>query len=130
MKNPPTHTTKRRAFIKGLGATAAAAPFAMPAFTRAAPNGKLQHASIGVGGMGGHDLKNVLQHGGTEVVALCDVNQAWLGDKAKKAREGQSDVRVDVLDPLGASLQDGPELYFDLVRDMAASFRTCLLEAS
>ena len=43
--------------------------------------------------------------------------------------EGTS-AKSAVLDPLGASLQDGPELYFDLVRDMAASFRTCLSEAS
>ena len=35
-----------------------------------------------------------------------------------------------VLDPLGASLQDGPDLYFNLIRDMAASFRDCLSEAS
>lgn len=76
-------TTRRRDFLKGLGATAAAAPFAVPAFTRAAPNSKLQHASIGVAGMGGHDLKNMIAHGGTQVVALCDVDKNNLARAAK-----------------------------------------------
>ncbi len=35
-------------------------------------------------------------------------------------------VRTAVLDPLGSGLQEGPELYFDLMRKMAASFRDCL----
>ena len=43
--------------------------------------------------------------------------------------EGTS-AKIGVLDPLGASLQDGPELYFELIRNLAASFRTCLSEAS
>ena len=30
------------------------------------------------------------------------------------------------LDPLGASLEDGPELYFTLMRGMAASLVSCL----
>ena len=89
MKTPPTHSTKRRDFLKGLGATAAAAPVAMPAFTRAAPNGKLQHASIGVGGMGGNDLKNILRHGETQVVALCDVDKNNLANAAKLVPEAR-----------------------------------------
>src|SRR5690606_29023720 len=46
-------------------------------------NGKLRHASIGVGGMGGHDLKNFIAHPDVEIVALCDVDENAL----KKAGE-------------------------------------------
>ncbi len=35
-------------------------------------------------------------------------------------------ARSGVLDPLGAALEDGPDLYFDLIRNMAASFTACL----
>ena len=37
-----------------------------------------------------------------------------------------SEVRDGTVDPLGAAIEDGPELYFALLRDMAASFRDCL----
>ncbi len=36
-------------------------------------------------------------------------------------------VRSAVLDPLGSSLQEGPELYFNLLRQLSRSFRECLL---
>ncbi|WP_417412242.1 zinc ABC transporter substrate-binding protein [Hoeflea sp.] len=41
------------------------------------------------------------------------------------AIEGTS-ARTAVLDPLGATLDDGPELYFDLIRNLASSMRDCL----
>jgi zinc transport system substrate-binding protein len=34
-----------------------------------------------------------------------------------------------VLDPLGAAIEDGPELYFELMRGMASSLRDCLAQA-
>ena len=37
-----------------------------------------------------------------------------------------SDVRSGTVDPLGASIEDGPELYFTLLDNMAASFADCL----
>ncbi len=39
-------------------------------------------------------------------------------------------ARSGVLDPLGSALPDGAELYFDLMRDLADSLRTCLAESS
>ena len=33
-----------------------------------------------------------------------------------------------VLDPLGASIKEGPELYFTLIRNMAKSLKDCLLK--
>ncbi|MCY4099174.1 MAG: zinc ABC transporter substrate-binding protein [Rhodospirillales bacterium] len=35
-------------------------------------------------------------------------------------------ARSGILDPLGAGIESGPELYFTLLRKMAASFSTCL----
>lgn len=35
-------------------------------------------------------------------------------------------VRSGTLDPLGAEVEDGPELYFTVLRNMAESFRDCL----
>ena len=37
-----------------------------------------------------------------------------------------SEARSAVLDPLGATLDDGPELYFDLIRNLGTSMRDCL----
>ena len=37
-----------------------------------------------------------------------------------------SDVKSGTVDPLGASIEDGPELYFTLLRNMATSFADCL----
>ena len=37
-------------------------------------------------------------------------------------------VRTGTVDPLGAAVEEGPELYFKLIRNMASSFRDCLAE--
>lgn len=39
-----------------------------------------------------------------------------------------TDARAGVLDPLGAELADGPDLYFELIRAMATSLKQCLGE--
>lgn len=35
-----------------------------------------------------------------------------------------------VLDPLGAGFENGPDLYFNLVRTMVKSFKSCLGDVS
>ena len=37
-----------------------------------------------------------------------------------------TDARSGTVDPLGAAIEDGPELYFTLIRDLAAAFTECL----
>ena len=37
-----------------------------------------------------------------------------------------SEVKSGTVDPLGAAIEDGPELYFSLLHDMASSFTDCL----
>jgi len=67
-----------------------AAPFwiscrsAPPGRDLSSPNSKLNHACIGVGGMGHVDLKNFLQHPRVQVVALCDVDSGNLNHAAKE----------------------------------------------
>lgn len=39
-------------------------------------------------------------------------------------------TKSGLLDPLGATLEDGPDLYFNLIRNMARSFRECLSKSS
>ena len=41
-----------------------------------------------------------------------------------------TEARTGTLDPLGADLADGPELYFELMRRNAAELKACLSEAS
>lgn len=39
-------------------------------------------------------------------------------------------ARAGILDPLGATAADGPEAYFDLLRNMAVAFKDCLAPAT
>lgn len=76
----------RRQFLKSAGAVTVAVPFvADSAWTASSPNGRLQHACVGVGGMGAHDLLNFKGHPRVEIVALCDVDAKALEAAAKEA---------------------------------------------
>ncbi|PHN06069.1 Gfo/Idh/MocA family protein [Flavilitoribacter nigricans] len=73
---------KRRKFIKDTASFASLTflPSAVWARTR---NAKLRTAHIGVGGMGGADLKSISSHSMVEVTALCDVDANRLADAKK-----------------------------------------------
>ena len=58
--------------------------------TPSSPNGKLNHACIGVGVMGGVDLTNIRSHERTQIVAICDVDK----DRLTKAAAGLPGVRT------------------------------------
>ena len=69
-------SVSRRKFLDTITTAALVVPFlGNSAVSLALPKKKLRHASIGVGGMGGHDLKNFGQHPDLEVVAICDVDE-------------------------------------------------------
>ncbi|MSU58448.1 MAG: Gfo/Idh/MocA family oxidoreductase [Pedosphaera sp.] len=76
----------RRSFLRATALAGLAAPFILPSRLRAAvsPNSKLNHASIGVGGMGWNDLNTLAKHPKVHIAALCDVDANHL-DKAAKA---------------------------------------------
>ena len=40
-----------------------------------------------------------------------------------------TNARSGTIDPLGAAIEDGPELYFTLIRELAAAFKECLAAA-
>ncbi|WP_108879892.1 metal ABC transporter solute-binding protein, Zn/Mn family [Anderseniella sp. Alg231-50] len=42
----------------------------------------------------------------------------------------RTQAKSGVIDPLGATLDTGPQLYFQLIRNMSTSIKTCLSEAS
>ncbi|MCA9116597.1 MAG: Gfo/Idh/MocA family oxidoreductase [Planctomycetaceae bacterium] len=72
----------RRDFLKTSAALAAYG--ALPAVGRtASPGSKLRTAHVGVGGMGGSDLRSIASHPQVEVAALCDVDSARLEAAAK-----------------------------------------------
>ncbi len=76
-------TMNRRQFLAASGA-ASAGLFAGCVSAKGrllAPNSKVSHACIGVGGMGYNDLTNFKSHERAEVVAICDVDKNHL-DKA------------------------------------------------
>ena len=77
------HIATRRKFLKTAAAVASAQALLGPKLFGQA-NGKLQHACIGVGGMGKYDLKQFMNHPKVEVVALCDVDANILADAAAK----------------------------------------------
>ncbi|MBP9900278.1 MAG: Gfo/Idh/MocA family oxidoreductase [Verrucomicrobiota bacterium] len=113
--NLPENQFTRRRFLQTTALAGLAAPFVLPSGLRAAaPNAKLNHACIGVGGMGWNDLNTFLQHPRLQVVALCDVDATHL-DKAAKAVPGArlySDWREllekegDTIDSVNASVPD------------------------
>ena len=79
-------TNNRSSRRRFLGHTAAAASvvFGAPAILKsAAPNGMLQVASIGVGGMGGSTMTGVARHSKVKIVALCDVDERTLKTASK-----------------------------------------------
>ena len=76
---PPSWS--RRQFLRAATVAGVAAPFFLSCrharSLHAKPisaNSKLNHACIGVGGMGWVDLQNFLQHPRVQIVALCDVD--------------------------------------------------------
>ncbi len=95
---------KRRNFLKNAGVLASVTllPSSVWALTK---NGKLRTAHIGVGGMGGADLKSISSHKMVEVTALCDVDSNSL-NAAKKLHPNAkffSDYRK-LFDEIGNSI--------------------------
>lgn len=86
-----TRKLQRRDFVKASAAFAAVS--VLPSGVRAeSPNGKLRTLHVGVGGMGGADLRSVSSHPKVEVAALCDVDLARLNG-AKNRHPNAKDFR-------------------------------------
>ncbi|NLH16639.1 MAG: Gfo/Idh/MocA family oxidoreductase [Phycisphaerae bacterium] len=85
------YNVSRRGFLQGslaLGST-----LFLPKLSLAkSANGKLQHACIGVGGMGFSDLQSILAGGTTDIIALCDVDA---GNLAKAAEWLKTEHKIE-----------------------------------
>ncbi len=106
----------RRSFLKLTAGSAAAAAVACQGVPKKAGkvNGRLRHGAVGVGGMGGADLKEISKHDKVDVVCLCDVDAGRLkaaGAKHPKARlyadwREMLEVEADNLDSIHVSTPD------------------------
>ncbi len=95
---------KRRNFVKSTAALASTS--LLPASVWAlAKDGKLRTAHIGVGNMGGEDLKAISSHAKVEVTALCDVDSNNLAAASKLHPKAKlfSDYRK-MLDEIGTEI--------------------------
>ena len=61
-----------------------------------------------------------------ELGATCVFAEPQFTPKLIRVVTEGTEARIGILDPLGASLEPGPDLYGALLTDMASSFRTCL----
>ncbi|HUG18556.1 MAG TPA: twin-arginine translocation signal domain-containing protein, partial [Planctomycetaceae bacterium] len=91
----------RRDFLK-TSALAAGFTILPRGLSAASANDKLQVASIGVGGMGAADLKQISSHEKVEIVGLCDIDAERLAaaHKLHPGAETFSDFRA-MLEKLG-----------------------------
>ncbi len=74
-----TRSLSRRKFLELSGTLAVA-----PAFLKHPLRGKIRHATIGSGGMGGADMNQIAGHPDIQIVALCDVDANTLAAASKK----------------------------------------------
>ncbi len=68
------------------------------------------------------ELKNKIR----ELNALCVFSEPQFEPKLVKTVLEGTRAKTGVLDPLGSSIANGPELYFILIHDMADSLKKCL----
>lgn len=79
----PAQNSRRR-FLKTSAAAATAPLIAPNLLSAASPNGKLNHAAVGVDGQGWSDLSNIASHEQVNVAAICDVDTARMTKAAEK----------------------------------------------
>ncbi|MBN2316165.1 MAG: Gfo/Idh/MocA family oxidoreductase [Sedimentisphaerales bacterium] len=91
-----SHQLNRREFLKAASVAAASLPYLIPcgvlaARGRAGANEKITTAHIGVGGMGGYHLRDMVQRrdkGEVNIAAVCDIDQERLANALKTAGAG------------------------------------------
>ena len=80
--------------------------------------------------MPGADRIRELQQKVRKLDATCVFSEPQFQPKLVLTVTENTNAGTGVLDPLGATIKDGPELYFTLMRNMAASLKTCLQKNS
>ena len=64
-----------------------------------------------------------------ELGSVCVFAEPQFDSKVIDVVTEGTNARSGTIDPLGAAIEDGPELYFTLIRDLAAAFKECLAAA-
>ena len=67
------------------------------------------------------EIREIIEH---DKVA-CVFSEPQFNPDIIKAVAKDMDIKTGVVDPLGATLNPGKDLYFDLIRNMSASFKNC-----
>ena len=67
------------------------------------------------------EIREVIEH---DKVA-CVFSEPQFNPDIIKAVAKDMNIKTGVVDPLGATLNPGKKLYFDLIRNMSASFKGC-----
>jgi len=65
-----------------------------------------------------HEINEVIEHDNVS----CILSEPQFNPDIIKSIAKDTNVKTGVLDPLGANLKPGKDLYFDLIRNMSASF--------
>ena len=63
-----------------------------------------------------------------DIDATCVFSEPQFEPKLVTTITENTNAGTGVLDPLGASIDDGPELYFTLIRNVAKSLKDCLIK--
>jgi len=79
--------------------------------------------------MPGAERIKELQNKVKELDATCVFSEPQFKPKLVATVTENTNAGTGVLDPLGASINDGPQLYFTLIRTMANSLKKCLMQA-
>ena len=64
-----------------------------------------------------------------ELGVVCVFDEPQFDRRVIKVIVEGSEVRSGTVDPLGATIEDGPDLYFTLLRNMGTAYKTCLSPA-
>ncbi len=67
------------------------------------------------------EIREIIEH---DKVA-CVFSEPQFNPDIIKAVAKDMDIKTGVVDPLGATLNSGKDLYFDLIKNMSASFKNC-----
>ena len=67
------------------------------------------------------EIREVIEH---EKVS-CVFSEPQFNPDIIKAVAKDTNIKTGIIDPLGATLDPGKDLYFDLIRNMYASFKSC-----
>ena len=67
------------------------------------------------------EIREVIEHEGVN----CLFSEPQFNPSIAETIASDTGVKAAVLDPLGAELEPGKDLYFDLISDMASSFESC-----